>query len=75
MQNTKQCYMYEGPVYSFDRIIAHKWSCKTYAVSEARARSNLEYRYKQMAGLQKNARITLPGKLTPIKTAEVITLF
>lgn len=75
MPNTKQCYQYEGPVYSFDRLIARNWNCQTVAVSEARARANLAYRYKQIAGLQKYARITLPGKLVPIQTAEVITLF
>lgn len=75
MNNTKQCYEYDGPVYFFNNMLTPRWSCQTYAVSEARARSNLEYRFKCAAGLQKYAKITLPGKLTIIKTDDVITLF
>ena len=75
MPNTKQCYLYTGPVYRFGTMIVPNWSCQTYAVSEAKARSNLEYRYKQLAGLQKYVKITLPGKLIPVKTDNFITLF
>lgn len=75
MGNTKQCYVYDGPVYSFDTMITPRWRCQTYAVSEAKARSNLAYQFKRMAGLQKYAKITLPGRVSPIKTADVITLF
>lgn len=56
-------YSYEGPVMKFDICVAHNWRGETFAPSEAKARSNLAYRYKKENGLASNTRITLPGKL------------
>lgn len=56
-------YSYEGPVMKFDVCIVHSWKGETFAPSEAKARSNLAYRYKKENGLAPNVRITLPGKI------------
>lgn len=56
-------YVYEGPVMKFDVCIVHNWKGETLATSEAKARSNLAYRYKKENGLAPTARITLPGKI------------
>lgn len=61
-------YIYEGPVMAFERCIDDHWRAETVAVSEAKARSNLEYRYKKMTGRSKNSKITLPGKIRKIIT-------
>lgn len=56
-------YQYEGPVMQFENCIKQKWKASTYASSQAKAKSNLAYRYKKENGLVPNAKITLPGKL------------
>ena len=56
-------YSYDGPVLEFDRIIANHWKTKTYAVSEAKARTNLAYKFKIDTGRVPRTKITLPGKL------------
>lgn len=56
-------YTYKGPVMEFDRCIAHIWEASTFAVSEAKARSNLIYRFKKSTNRLPNAKITLPGKV------------
>lgn len=58
-----QQYQYDGPVMYFDNCVQSRWKATTAAVSEARAKSNLAYRYKKENGLMPNAKITLPGKL------------
>ena len=60
-------YTYEGPVKSFDDIRATKWRGETYAVSEARARVNLQYQYKREQGLHISTHIVLPGKIKLVK--------
>ena len=37
-------YIYDGPVKEFDTIISESWQASTYAISEAKARSNVIYR-------------------------------
>lgn len=56
-------YVYEGPVEEFGRCIAARWTATTYAVSEAKARSNFEYQFKKQFNKAKNTRITLPGTI------------
>lgn len=56
-------YSYAGPVLLFEKCVANKWSGKTWAVSEAKARSNLSYQAKKELGLVSNVRITLPEKI------------
>ena len=56
-------YSYNGPVLEFDKIIANHWHSQTYAVSEAKARTNLAYQFKKETGRVPRTRITLPGKV------------
>lgn len=56
-------YTYDGPVFEFDREIARRWRGQTYAPTEARARSNLTYRFKTEHGRVPHSKITLPGKI------------
>lgn len=59
-------YRYCGPVKEFDDIINSRWDATTYAVTEAKAKSNLVYRYKREHGKAADCKITLPGKLETI---------
>lgn len=59
-------YSYDGPVKQFDTIIDNRWRGDTIASSEAKARSNLVYRYKIEHGKVPSAKITLPGKLIAV---------
>lgn len=58
-------YRYDGPVMHFEDCVQHRWKASTYAPSEAKAKSNLAYRYKKENGLMPNTKITLPGNLIP----------
>lgn len=59
-------YYYEGPVMEFDKVICNSWSSSTHAPTEARARSNLAYQFKQQYNKIAATRITLPGKIERI---------
>jgi hypothetical protein len=59
-------FIYEGPVKEFSKVIANNWSGSTYAPSEKKARSNLEYQFKKEYGREKTAKISLPGKITRV---------
>lgn len=56
-------YTYSGPVMEFDICVAERWTAKTHAASEKRARSNLAYQFKMRHSRILGAKITLPGKL------------
>lgn len=56
-------YSYDGPVLEFDRIVANRWQSQTVAVSEAKARTNLAFQFKQDTGRVPRTKITLPGKI------------
>ena len=56
-------YSYNGPVLEFGKIIANSWSAQTRATSEAKARSNLAYQFKEDYGKVPQSKITLPGKV------------
>ncbi len=56
-------YSYDGPVLEFDKIIAEHWQGQTYAVSEAKARTNLAFQFKRETGRVPRTKITLPGKI------------
>lgn len=60
-------YLYEGPVMEYDRKVADRWKASTYAPSERKARSNLEYRFKKHNNRVPTVKITLPGKITLVK--------
>ena len=59
-------YVYDGPVVAFDRCIEYRWHGETTASSEAKARSNLAFRYKQETNRAPKTNIKLPGNLTQI---------
>lgn len=56
-------YSYEGHVLEFDKIIANRWKGQTYAVSEAKARTNLAFQFKRETGRVPRSKITLPDKI------------
>ncbi len=56
-------YIYEGPVMVFDKCVENRWKGETYAVSEAKARSNLAYQWKKRNNLVANTVVKLPGKV------------
>lgn len=56
-------YVYKGPVMEFGRCIENNWYGKTKAVSEAKAKSNLAFRYKKATGRLPRTNIELPGKI------------
>lgn len=58
-----QQYRYDGPVMRFDSCVQYRWTATTVAATEAKAKSNLIYRYKKENGLLSSAKITLPEKL------------
>lgn len=59
-------YVYDGPVFQFNQMIAEHWTGETTAPSEAKAKSNLTYQFKKQNNRLPSAKITLPGKLTVI---------
>lgn len=65
-----ELYSYEGPVLEFDRIIANHWKASTRAESEAKARCNLAYQFKQQYGRVPRSKISVPGKLIVIEGDE-----
>lgn len=60
-------YFYDGPVLQFDKVISLRWTGETHATTEAKARSNLTFRYKRDHGLNSYAKITLPGKIERVE--------
>ena len=59
-------YAYEGPVMEFDKCIQHCWKAETVASSEAKARSNLTFRFKKENNKIPQFKITLPGNIKTI---------
>lgn len=62
----KKAYVYKGPVMLFDTCVERCWTAETLAVSMAKARSNLTYRYKEDHNLARQAKISLPGQFVLI---------
>ena len=54
-------YIYDGPVMVFDTCVTNHWKGETIADSEAKARSNLAYQFKQEFDKAPTSKITLPG--------------
>ena len=59
-------YTYDGPVVRFGKCIAHRWTASTYAPTERKARSNLEYRFKKDNNMIPSTQITLPGNIVMV---------
>lgn len=64
-------YSYEGPVLEFDRVVAHRWSGKTYAPTAKKAKSNLVFQFKKEFNRSPSAKITLPGEIKKLGREEV----
>lgn len=60
-------YVYNGPVYEFDRLLIDRWKASTRAVSEKKARCNLAYQFKMQYDRVPRSKITVPGKLIIIE--------
>jgi hypothetical protein len=56
-------YFYDGPVMTFNTLIANRWNGTTYAATEKAARNNLTFRFKTETGRTAGANIALPGKI------------
>lgn len=57
-------YVYNGPVFIFDKCAREKWNGgTTFAKTPEKAKSNLCYRYKKQYGLRSDCKVTLPGKI------------
>lgn len=54
-------YSYDGPVLEYGRVVANRWSSKTYAPTAKKARSNLAYQFKKQFNREPMVKITLPG--------------
>lgn len=63
-------YFYDGPVKSFGKIVSEKWHGETRAISESKARTNLEFQYKKYRGLVPKAKVEFPGKIIFIQEVE-----
>lgn len=59
-------YMYNGPVYEFNTLIASKWKGQTFATSEVKARSNLTYQFKNQTNRGASSNIRLTGKIIAV---------
>lgn len=64
-----QCkkYSYTGPVEVFGKCVDNQWCGSTYATSDKKARSNLEYQYKKQTGKTAATKVNLPGKLVLVE--------
>lgn len=56
-------YYYCGPVKAFGDYISNQWRASTFAVSEAKAKSNFMYQYKMEHNLPRTAKVELVGKI------------
>ena len=66
-------YSYEGAVMEFDRVVASRWSGKTYAPSAKKAKSNLIFQFKKEFNRSPSAKITLPGEIRRLGREEKIS--
>lgn len=57
-------YEYVGAVCVFGRTVTDRWRASTYAPSEAKAISNLKYRFRTNMGLATHVPIKMDGKIT-----------
>ena len=55
----KSKFYYDGPVTQFDRVIMENWHGETWAVTEAKALSNLSYQFKTQFNMSPGSQIEL----------------
>ena len=61
-ENSRDLYKYSGPVFLFDKCIAHL-KMETWAVSLKKAHSNMLFQAKKQLGYQPTAKITISKNL------------
>ena len=59
-------FVYEGPVFEFDKCVVDCWRGTTIAESKGKAISNLAYQYKKNNNRLVGTKVTLPGEITTI---------
>ena len=57
-------YVYEGAVYAFDSLVVMRWKASTWAISEAKAISNLKFRFRNEFNYSRCTPLDMPGRLT-----------
>lgn len=62
MKAEKRLFRYTGAVLLYGKPVSDCWTAETYAVSEKKATSNLEFRYKRNFGYTSTALVKLAGK-------------
>lgn len=68
MPQKKAKYKYNGPVYKFDKYLCD-WEGVTWAVSDAKALSNLAYRFKTQNNLLPGVQVKLDADYLAEATA------
>lgn len=58
-------YTYDGPVLHFGKVVSEKWHGETMATSEAQAKNNLCYKFKEQNNFVKNTKIELFNRPVP----------
>lgn len=61
-KNEKYEYVYEGPIYLFDKSVMDVWSGRTFAKSEKKALANLTYQFKSKFGYSAKSKYRLDPK-------------
>lgn len=56
-------YVYEGPVYEFNKCVVDRWKAETVAPSTQKAKSNIMYQYKKQTNRIAGIRVILPGTI------------
>lgn len=69
MKKEKRLFRYTGAVLLYGKPVSDRWSAETYAVSEKKATSNLEFRYKRKFGYTSTAMVKLAGKPVEAESA------
>lgn len=60
-------YSFSGQVFIFySQLVERHWTGQTYAVSEAKAITNLKYQYRKANGLSMSTPVDLEGRLIKV---------
>lgn len=65
-------YLYDGPVLKFNKPIRRRWMAYTYAVSKAKAYTNLTYQFKKQNNMRANTKIILPADIDMVIEEEEV---
>ena len=63
MHKEYHSYIYDGPVYEFNRLLNDRWKGETKAPSAEKAKSNLTYQFKKNTNCQANTKIRLTDEV------------